>query len=126
MDFNRWSFNPDGSVTKQDFNLRTGHNDYYDDPVDRSQFRPDSEQVRAFQLTGSGSNSTPLYDNPDEMPSDLAVMLRSGRFDKAEVSKIMQNMTPELEENIKSLKEAYDVALASKTESAGSNQKDTV
>lgn len=65
----------------------------YDDIVDRSQFRPDSEQTRIFQLTGSGAQGKPSYDS--EEPSDIAVMIRSGKFDKAEVANIMRNRADE-------------------------------
>lgn len=61
--------------------------DSYDDPVDRSQFRPDSEQVRQFRLSGAGSSGTPLYDG-ENLPTDLEVNIRSGKLDKAEISQL--------------------------------------
>lgn len=60
---------------------------FYDDPVDRSQFRPDSEQVRQFRLSGAGSSGTPVYDD-DSLPTDLEVDIRSGKLDKAEISQL--------------------------------------
>lgn len=91
----------------------------YDDIVDRSQFRPDSEQTRIFQLTGSGSQGNPSYDK--EEPSDIAVMIRSGKFDKAEVANIMRNRADEFakendnakkEKMAKELKEVNDARQA--------------
>lgn len=61
----------------------------YDDVVDRSQFRPDSEQVRNFGLTGSGSNGQGAYDN-DNIPSDDVVRVRSGKLDRTEVAKLLE------------------------------------
>lgn len=60
----------------------------YDDIVDRSNFRPDSESVRQFVSNGVGSSGTGVYDDPDNPPSDLEVRLRSGKLDKAEVSQL--------------------------------------
>lgn len=80
------------------------HSLEYDDIVDRSQFRPDSEQTRIFELTGSGSTGNPQYDTYDV--SDIAVKIRSGKFDKAEVANIMRNRADEFKnENDKALKD---------------------
>ena len=60
----------------------------YDSVVDRSQFRPDSEQVRLFHLSGQGSTNVNLVYDEGRKPSDLEVKLRQGQFDKAEVSQL--------------------------------------
>ena len=75
----------------------------YDDPVDRSQFRPDSEQVRMFRMNGGGSNGTPVYDDGDT-PTDLEVQIRSGKLDKAEISQLQLKRQEEVKENISSAK----------------------
>lgn len=123
MQFKRWNINPNGFSSMRDFNLRVGFIEHYDDPVDRSQFRPDSEQVRAFRLTGSGSNLSPLYDKEDSPPSDLEVQLRSGKFDKAEVSQILQIKSKNVKEDLKKIQSEY---LAQTSDSKGSNQEETV
>lgn len=123
MQFKRWNINPNGFSSMRDFNLRVGFIEHYDDPVDRSQFRPDSEQVRAFRLTGSGSNLSPLYDKEDSPPSDLEVQLRSGKFDKAEVSQILQIKSKNVKEDFKKIQSEY---LAQTSDSKGSNQEETV
>lgn len=123
MVFKRWNIQPNGFSTMRSFNLRTGHNEHYDDPVDRTQFRPDSEQVRAFHMTGAGSNTTPVYDDDNNMPSDLIVAMRSGKLDKAEISQIMQSKSKKVQEDLKSIQlETLDKS----TDSKGSDQKDTV
>lgn len=123
MEFKRWNINPSGFSSMRDFNLRVGYIEHYDDPVDRSQFRPDSEQVRAFRLTGSGSNLTPLYDDESNPPSDLEVQLRSGKLDKAEVSQILQIKSKKVREDLKQLQDDYLVQIS---DSKGSNQEETV
>lgn len=123
MQFKRWNINPNGFSSMRDFNLRVGFIEHYDDPVDRSQFRPDSEQVRAFRLTGSGSNLSPLYDKEDSPPSDLEVQLRSGKFDKAEVSQILQIKSKNVKEDLKKIQSEY---LVQTSDSKGSNQEETV
>lgn len=123
MQFKRWNINPNGFSSMREFNLRVGFIEHYDDPVDRSQFRPDSEQVRAFRLTGSGSNLTPLYDDESNPPSDLEVQLRSGKLDKAEVSQILQIKSKNVREDLKKLQEEH---LSQISDSKGSNQEETV
>ena len=61
--------------------------------VDRSDFRPDSEQVRAlkFNPAGSAVTSVPQYDYPDgrvpanDTVTDTLIALRSGKLDKADI-----------------------------------------
>lgn len=75
----------------------------YDDPVDRSSFRPDSEQVRLFHMTGQGSTGNPVYDDK-ELPTDLEVKIRSGKLDKAEISQLQQQKKEEVKEAADSAK----------------------
>ena len=51
---------------------------HYDDIVDRSQFRPDSENVRLFRLSGQGSEGTPVYDS--EYPFAFSVAFEKFRL----------------------------------------------
>ena len=69
------------------------------DVVDRASFRPDSEAVRALKYRPSdGSVGNPVYDYVDgKIPkndpvSNDIVLLRSGRYDKAEIDKVKQKI----------------------------------
>lgn len=94
----------------------------YDDVVDKSSFRPDSEQVRALKFNPQGSGSVPCYDYPDgKIPDDdpvspTIVALRSGKLDKADVAKIQKSIYDEAKttkdtEKYKKVSEALDKAL---------------
>ena len=73
---------------------------HYDDIVDRSQFRPDSENVRLFRLSGQGSEGTPVYDSDENTPTNLEVQIRSGKFDKAEISQMQQKKQKDIQNEI--------------------------
>ncbi len=66
--------------------------------VDKSSFRPDSEQVRALKFNPQGSGSTPVYDYPDgKVPKDdpispEIISLRSGKLDKADVERVKESI----------------------------------
>lgn len=127
---------PDGHSEQRGFVVTVSPSDY-DDPVDRSQFRPDSEETRMFRLTGSGSSGTPLYDG-DNIPTDLEVDIRSGKLDKAEISQLQLQHEKEIlaesdkkkAEIKKKEKEAISAArqefLDKSTGFKGSNQSETV
>lgn len=103
--FHRFSFKNDTqSSIMIDFELPHNGNIVYDNVVDDSQFRPDSEQVRAFQLTGSGSSGNPQYDDNPDAVTDLEVQIRSGKLDKAEISQLMQKKEKDLKESTDNLK----------------------
>lgn len=89
--FKRW-INDSGLVKAIDFDLAIPEVNY-DDVVDRSTFRPDSESVRQSVLSGSGFGAQGVYDDPDIPPSDLEVSIRSGKLDKAEVGQILAKKT---------------------------------
>lgn len=57
----------------------------YDDILDKSCFRPNSENVRQASLSGAGGK-TGVYDDSDNLPSDLMVKIRSGKLDRAEIA----------------------------------------
>lgn len=96
--FKRW-INDVGVVKSLDFDLALPEV-VYDDVVDRSTFRPDSESVRQSVLSGSGFGLKGVYDDSDVPPSDLEVSIRSGKLDKAEVGQILANKTKEAKETI--------------------------
>lgn len=117
--FERWFFDDE---TGKSFRFKTPlpstASIIYDDIVDRSSFRPDSEQVRQFHLSGSGSVGQPVYDDSDNLPTDLEVAIRSGKLDKAEISQLQQIKADEIDKSvtkakkIKAIKEAEDVSKA--------------
>lgn len=73
--------------------------------TDVSNFRPDSEQVRALKFNPQGSGSTPVYDYPDgKVPDDdpismEIVALRSGKLDKADVDRLKDNILKNAEKD---------------------------
>lgn len=72
----------------------------YDSVVDSSTYRPDSENTRHFLLSGSGTCSTPLYDeNPDDV-SSIELLLRQGKLDKGEISQLILDKKADYKESI--------------------------
>lgn len=74
----------------------------YDDIVDRTDFRPDSETVR-----GASISSVPamkgIYDyedgevTDDKRPSDIIMALREGKLDKADLPAIESQLREEIQ-----------------------------
>ncbi len=64
----------------------------YDDIVDSSTFIPDSENVRTASLSGAGGKKG-VYDDVANLPSDLAVRIRSGKLDRAEIFQEIERAT---------------------------------
>ena len=64
----------------------------YDDIVDTSTFIPDSENVRTASLSGAGGKKG-VYDDVENLPSDLAVRIRSGKLDRAEIAQELEKAT---------------------------------
>ena len=64
----------------------------YDDIVDTSTFIPDSENVRTASLSGAGGKKG-VYDDVENLPSDLAVRIRSGKLDRAEIFQEIERAT---------------------------------
>lgn len=72
----------------------------YDSVVDSSSYRPDAENTRHFLLSGSGTCSTPLYDeNPDSV-STTELLLRQGKLDKGEISQLILQKKADYQESI--------------------------
>lgn len=69
----------------------------YDDIVDRSTFSPESdkETIRTSIAQGAGSGLG-SYDDPDNLPSDTEVLIRSGKLDKSEVSDLIRSRTNDI------------------------------
>lgn len=97
---------PSGEVNSQDYSFPSNATVVYDSVVDKSQFRPDSEQVRLFKNSGQGSSGNPHYDsdNGDEMPTDLEVRIRTGKLDKAEISQIQQGLKNDIKSDVSDTK----------------------
>ena len=91
------------------FDFKNPEVSYYDDIVDRTDFRPDSETLRGYKLSnGAGVTDSGNYDYPegdtskDTVTPEL-IALRNGRLDRAEVQKLS-------EATDKALKETADLA----------------
>lgn len=81
--------------------------DYYDDIVDKSEFRPDSETVRGLKLSaGAGVTDKGLYDYPEGQIPDVdtvtpeLIALRDGKLDRADVQKLSQEADDALKESM--------------------------
>ncbi len=58
----------------------------YDDIVDRSTWSPCSDSMaNRVAMVKGGSSGQGVYDDADNLPTDLEVRIRSGKLDKAEV-----------------------------------------
>lgn len=69
------------------FNVNSGSIPY-DDVVDKSQFRPNSESMRSVSsLVGSSGDG--IYDDPDNPPDEIELAIRSGKLDKAEIDMLL-------------------------------------
>lgn len=90
----------------------------YDDVVDRSTFKPDSEQTRIKSLTGAGSTVQGIYDDKENRPTNLEIAIRSGKLDKAEISQIKLKKTDEFKESVEQDKKDKIKADSEKIEKA--------
>lgn len=71
----------------------------YDDILDKSSFKPDSENMRLQSLTGAGGK-VGVFDT--DIPSDLAVQIRSGKFDRAEIAQKIKEASEKLSDDVNS------------------------
>lgn len=85
----RYFFDSNGNVVRKDYSFIGNCAVKYDDVVDRSTFSIDSDRDNARKILLMGSSTVGAYDG-DNIPSDLEVQIRSGKFDKAEISKIQR------------------------------------
>lgn len=86
-----FSFDKNGNKVSVGTVFRSVPKVVYDDVVDYSSFRPDSEQTRNMALAGAGSTGQGVYDG-DKIPSDDVVRVRSGKLDKTEVAKLQKQL----------------------------------
>lgn len=85
MDFeHRYYFDSSGSTVQLNYKVELLQ-PIFDDVVDRSSFRPNAENVRQSVLSGSGFVEKGVFDDPNNLPSDIQVLVRSGKLDKAEI-----------------------------------------
>lgn len=91
----------------------------YDDIVDRTDFRPDSETVRGASISSIPAMKG-VYDyeggkvTDDKRPSDIIMALREGRLDKADLPAIESQLREEIQrENNELQRKADEAALAS-------------
>lgn len=73
-------------VVKQIDFLTSSITPEYDDIVDRSTWSPCSDSMaNRVAMVKGGSSGQGVYDDADNLPTDLEVRIRSGKLDKAEV-----------------------------------------
>lgn len=85
----RYFFTPSGDIVRKDYQFSGNCALKYDDVVDRSTFSIDSDRDNARKAMLNGSSTVGAFDG-DNVPTDLEVQIRSGKFDKAEISKIQR------------------------------------
>lgn len=87
----------------------------YDDIVDKSTWSPCSDSManRVASVKG-GSSGQGVYDDADNLPSDLEVRIRSGKLDKAEVDLAIKKFVDDAKKEADEKKKADDVANAQK------------
>lgn len=95
----------------------------YDSVVDYESYRPGNEEERAQIITGGATGREGKYDT--EKPTNLLVDIRQGKYDKAEVQKILENKEEELEQQQKEeIAKARQEYLDKKTGFTGMNEND--
>lgn len=108
-------YNVFGDVVKQiDFST-SFVTPYYDEIVDRSTWSPSSDSMvnRVASVKG-GASGQGVYDDADNLPSDLEVRIRSGKLDKAEVDLAIKNFVDDAEKEADEKKKADDMEKAKK------------
>lgn len=87
----------------------------YDDIVDTSTWSPCSDSManRVASVKG-GSSGQGVYDDADNLPSDLEVRIRSGKLDKAEVDLAIKKFVDDSKKEADEKKKADDMANAQK------------
>lgn len=87
----------------------------YDDIVDKSTWSPCSDSManRVASVKG-GASGQGVYDDADNLPSDLEVRIRSGKLDKAEVDLAIKKFVDDSKKEADEKKKAYDMANAQK------------
>ncbi len=112
-------YNVFGDVVKQVDYSTSFVTPVYDDVVDRSAWSPCSDSManRVASVKGGASGSG-VYDDADNLPSDLEVMIRSGKLDKAEVDLAIKKFVDDAKKEADEKKKADDMANAQKVADA--------
>lgn len=108
-------YNVFGDVVKQvDFSTSFSTPEY-DDIVDKSTWSPCSDSManRVASVKG-GSSGQGVYDDADNLPSDLEVRIRSGKLDKAEVDLAIKQFVDDAKKEADEKKKSEDTANAQK------------
>lgn len=83
---------------------------YYDDIVDRSNFRSTAEIKRDMRASGKiGAGEKPIYDyqagetiKASDVISELELLLRAGKLDKADIQKLREVFEADAKESAES------------------------
>ena len=108
-------YNVFGDVVKQvDYSTPIVTPDY-DDIVDRSTWSPSSDSManRVASVKG-GASGQGVYDDADNLPSDLEVRIRSGKLDKAEVDLAIKKFVDDAKKEADEKKKSEDMSNAKK------------
>ena len=108
-------YNVFGDVVKQfDFSTSFVTPDY-DEIVDKSTWSPSSDSManRVASVKG-GASGQGVYDDADNLPSDLEVRIRSGKLDKAEVDLAIKQFVDDAQKEADEKKKVDDMAKAKK------------
>lgn len=87
----------------------------YDDIVDRSTWSPSSDSMaNRVAMVKGGSSGQGVYDDSDNLPTDLEVRIRSGKLDKAEVDLAIKQFIEESKKENDEKKKAESTEQAKK------------
>ena len=108
-------YNVFGDVVKQIDYSSSFVTPKYDDIVDKSTWSPSSDKManRVASVKG-GSSGEGVYDDADNLPSDLEVRIRSGKLDKAEVDLAIKKFVDDAKKEADEKKKSDDIAKAQK------------
>lgn len=108
-------YNVFGDVVKQVDYSTSFSTPKYDEIVDKSTWSPSSDAManRVASVKG-GSSGQGIYDDADNLPSDIEVRIRSGKLDKAEVDLAIKQFVDDAKKEADEKKKADDMANAQK------------
>lgn len=87
----------------------------YDDIVDRSTWSPSSDSMaNRVAMVKGGSSGQGVYDDSDNLPTDLEVRIRSGKLDKAEVDLAIKQFIDDSKKEFDEKKKAESTEQAKK------------
>ena len=108
-------YNVFGDVVKQVDYSASFVTPKYDDIVDKSTWSPCSDSManRVASVKG-GASGRGVYDDADNLPSDLEVRIRSGKLDRAEVDLAIKKFIDDSKKEADEKKKSDDMANAQK------------